>query len=471
MPRKPSLYPPSPTNVPEDLTQPTGHYRLRVFLVLVSTILFLLFYAGLVVGSGFLTVGSLLFLPIPVNVLAAGFCGLFFLFLVKGFFKRQQVSKSSMVEVTEDDQPRLFVFIEQLCDETGAPFPDKVFLNYQVNASVFYRHSILNMFVPPKKNLLIGMGLVNALNLGEFKAVLAHEFGHFSQKSMNLGAYVYVAHRVILDMVAGRDWLDNFIDRLCRSRSRVAVIGWTCWGIIWLFRQVLKGCFYGIKFLDMSLARQMEFNADLVAVSVTGSDAIIHALARLDFANASLNQAFQDLGVASQHNLYSSDLFHHHNHAADYLRRIRKDPHLGEAPPLPADEDLTVEVFEEGDEAGIPLMWADHPPNYQREQNAKEHYIRWPIDNRSPWVLFDDPRDVRERVTWKFYRVELGLRREVVLAEPGDVQQFVEDEHAETTYDPRYQGLYDNRFINPGEVKDLVKTAKAHPYKPQVLAG
>jgi len=38
------------------------------------------------------------------------------------------------------------------------------------------------MFLPVKKNLQIGMALVNSVTVTEFKAILAHEFGHFSQK-------------------------------------------------------------------------------------------------------------------------------------------------------------------------------------------------------------------------------------------------------------------------------------------------
>jgi len=33
------------------------------------------------------------------------------------------------------------------------------------------------------------------------------------------------------------------------------------------------------------------------------------------------------------------------------------------------------------------------------------------------------------------------------------VQAFIDAEHAETTYDPRYQGWYDDRMINPGDVE------------------
>ena len=69
--------------------------------------------------------------------------------------------------------------------------PHRVFLTPDVNAAVFYRESLLSLLLPTSKNLVIGLGLVNQLNLSEFKAVLAHEFGHFSQNSMKLGRRSY----------------------------------------------------------------------------------------------------------------------------------------------------------------------------------------------------------------------------------------------------------------------------------------
>ena len=76
---------------------------------------------------------------------------------------------------------------------------------------------ITSLFWPTGKDLLIGLGLVNILNLSEFKSVLAHEFGHFAQKSTRLGGYVYTANRLIYDLVCGRDWFDNMIEGMKRA--------------------------------------------------------------------------------------------------------------------------------------------------------------------------------------------------------------------------------------------------------------
>jgi Zn-dependent protease with chaperone function len=472
MARAAALYPPSPTRLPEGLTVPGRDYKFRVFLVLASLVLFFVLYLSLLIGSGVLTVVLVLFFrPAVVGILFGVCSGLFFLFLVNGLFKSRPVVKEAHVEIFEKEHPRLFAFLRRLCTEINAPFPHRVFLSYEVNAAVFYEASLASLFRRSPKNLLIGVGLLNMLNLSEFKAVLAHEFGHFTQNSMKVNAYAYTANRIIADLVSGHDWLDDLVARWCRSDNVLASgFGWAVWGVQACFRKVLEGFYFAINFLNFSLSRRMEFNADLVAVSVTGSDAVVNTLLRSEFANEALMQSFHELAVAADHQLYSWDLFVHQTRAAGYLRRARKDPLLGERPPaLPADATVLAEVFSR-DEDVRPPMWAAHPSNYDREHNVKRRYVHCPPDERSPWVLFDNTDELRERVTWKFYRVEVKLKRTISLADPAEVQAFIDDEHAETTYDPRYQGVYDDRFINPGDVEQLAQSARAEPLSRDALA-
>lgn len=393
--------------------------------------------------------------------------GVLCLFLVKGFFKWRKAEESKRMEVTEKVQPDLFAFIRRLCGDTRAPFPHRVFLAPDVNAAVFYNESLLSLVLPTPKNLLIGLGLVNRLNLTEFKAVLAHEFGHFSQNSMKLGTYVYTANRIIGDLVFGRDWLDGVVSFLRRLDIRIAAFAWAFTGLLWAVRKTLQGLFRLINFANTSLSRQMEFNADLVAVSVTGSDALVNGLARLDLAGEALGQAWNDLSVAADHGLYTRDLFYHQTKAAEYLRAVRKDPNLGEPPVLPADPTQTVQVFEPED-TSVPKMWATHPSNRDREVNAKQHYVRSPIDGRSPWVLFHDAAGVREQMTRRLYEAARPEDK-IALQAPETVQAFIDEEHAETTYHPRYHGLYDGRYLTPGDLDELLRHAASTPADPAGL--
>ena len=128
--------------------------------------------------------------------------------------------------MTREQEPRLFAFLDRLADDTGAPRPNRVFVSTRVNAAVFYDVSLLNLLFPTKKNLEIGLGLVNALNLSEFKAVLAHEFGHFAQRSMAVGRWVYVAQQVTGHLVARRDWFDELLAAIGRLDIRVIWVAW-----------------------------------------------------------------------------------------------------------------------------------------------------------------------------------------------------------------------------------------------------
>jgi Zn-dependent protease with chaperone function len=467
-----SYYPPSPVDVPEDLTVPSSGYRWQVFLVLFSLFLFFVIYLGLLIGSAFLVFKCLTMtgqrandlMLLRIGGMALGL--LLFLFLLKGFFKFDRAEKSFDVEVFEEDHPRLFDFIDRLCEETGADFPARVFINFEVNAMASHDISFLRLFVPSKKYLTLGLGLVNVLNLTEFKALLAHEFGHFSQKSMKIGGYVYMAHRIVGDLVYGRDWLDDFIAAWCRFDLRISFPAWIFFGILWTLRQLLRGLHHAIFFLDRGRSRQMEFNADLVAVSVAGSDAPIHLLCRCALGDATLNQAIRELQTAMDHHLYTRDLFYHQTKAIPFVRKSMKDPNFGEPPPLPENPRKSTQVFEFDDDTNghQAQMWATHPSNYDREENAKADYIRSEFDERSPWLLFDNADELKERVTFKFYRVIFKVPKDAVLAEPEEIQGFLDEERAETTFDPRYQGLYDLRDVEPGSPADLIAEAKLSPW-------
>lgn len=462
-----SLYPPAPAGVPADLTRSSGRYRLHIVFTLLSLLLFVLLYLVLVAASAWLTWLAIVY-PIDrpstgtvlVKLGAIGGAGMLFLFLLKGLFKSQRIDRDSFVELKEADHPQLFAFIRRLAADAQAPLPRRVYVCPEVNAAVFYDRSLLSLILPVRKNLLIGLGLVNVLPLHEFKAVLAHEFGHFSQGSMRLGSYVYVANHIIGDMVYGRDKWDDILAQWRSLDLRIGVFGWIVWGIVWGLRKLLAGLFRLINFAERAMSRQMEFNADLVAVSVSGSDALIHALSRLDLAAEALELAGNELHAARDHRLYTRDLFYHQTRAIDHLRKLRKAPRLGEPPDQPADATAPVPVFSSAD-APPPSMWASHPSNFDREQNARRLYLPGPRDDRSPWLLFGDPEQVREQVTLAYYRQTFPQEKQLALGDPAAVQAFIDEERAETTYHDRYCGLYDGRFLAPGDLDEAAAETAA----------
>ena len=460
-----AFYPPAPASAAPTIVRTNSSYRLRVLAMIGGLFLFLLLYVILVVIAGF--VGYwLLMLPTPDvrgKALAAFFIMKFggafaalllCLFLFKGLFKGHKVERAAHVAVTENEQPKLFAFIRKVYEEAGSPQPRRVYVSPDVNAALIYDSSLLSLIIPPGKDLLIGLGLVNVVNLSEFKAVLAHEFGHFAQKSVGLGNYLQLGNRVMHDIIYSRDGLDRFVDGWSRQDIRISFPAWGLKGVLWGVRKVLAGTYQGLNLLYLSLSRQMEYDADNVAVRMTGSDALIHGLARLQFASECLANAAQSLDAAADHGFFTDDLFVHQTRAADRLRQLSKNERAGLPPDLPENATDKVQVFQPDDD-GIPERYRSHPADYMREQNAKRIYIRSPLDHRSPWILFSNPAVLKSEVTSQFYRQILGRGEEYKPQPSAEIQKFIDAENAESTYHPRYHGLYDDRFINPGDLQDL----------------
>jgi Zn-dependent protease with chaperone function len=453
-----SVYPPGPKNVPADFTKPSMRYRWKVVFVLGSLLLTLALYLALIAVSGW-GFYQLLTLPWPprlnlgvlfVRSLGMFCAGLLFLYLFKGLFKRQGAQRDGLVEITGQDQPDVFAFVRQLCVETGAPLPQRIYVSHEVNACVFYPSSLLSLIIPGQKNLLIGLGLVQTLNLTELKAVLAHELGHFSQSSMRLGNYVYVANKVLADIVYGRDFFDRFLSDMKSWDPRVAIFANVFLALLGYVRLVFEMIFKGLNLLNLSLSREMEFNADRFAVKVAGSDAVGQVLERCNYADEAWAQLEAELWAAGDHRLYSKDIFAHFEGAARELGRRRKDPNWGIRPSAKGPQAF---IFSAGkDHAAIPEMWSTHPANDERERHAKEIYLPAETDSRSAWLLFRSPEALREAVSRSFYETVQHVKEPFALTDAQQVQHFLNDEYAEMTYAEKYAGFYDDRFL---ELKDL----------------
>src|SRR5262249_10296218 len=155
-------------------------------------------------------------------------------------------------------------------------------------------------------------------------------------------AYSYVANRVMDGILSGPDRLDLWIMGARRHARQsqdfdglaAGIVAATLGGSVWLVRAGVGGRYRGVDFAGRALSRENEFHADRIGVSVAGSNAMVHSLYRIGFAETALEEAGRQLEIASQHKLYTRDLFFHQTTAADYLRKKETKPHLGLPPAL-----------------------------------------------------------------------------------------------------------------------------------------
>ncbi len=440
-----SLYPAGPASVPAGFTSPSKNYRRHAWFAMLGLLGFMLGYlgllswfawtsyrlvAGLLAGTGggddaLLTLGA---------ALCAAFLA-FFMLKALVFNKRAKVSSQDM-ELKPEEQPELFEFLYRLADEARAPRPHRVYLSANVNAGVFYDLSLANLILPSKKNLEIGLGLVNVLNLGELKAVLAHEFGHFAQRTMAVGRWVYVAQQIASHIVAKRDALDTFLATLSRVDFRIAWIGWILSLIVWSIRSLVEIAFRAVVMAQRALSREMEYQADLVSASLTGSDALVHALHRLGAADAAWGRALQFANSEFQQGRPVKDLFVVQTRIIERLRAVLADPAYGQSPTVPQDRKDSHRVFQ-AELVQPPQMWSTHPSSTAREENLKQVYVSCPIDERPALCLLRDAQSLKEQVSLRmmsnppaeFAPAEESLRR-------------LDEEYAAISFSPRYRGSY-----------------------------
>ncbi len=395
----------SPKHLPKNFTQIPRAYKGKVALAIGGIVLFVFCYIAMMISFFYLFTFTLLYRIEDLNkftgLLKLGSVtgsAMLFLFGLKFLFAKAQKSDDDSLEITQKTEPALYEFVMNLAKETKAPKPKHIKVNNDVNAFVYYNSTFLSLIMPAKKNLMIGMGLMNALNLSEFKAVLAHEFGHFSQSSMRVGSYVYMANRIIYNMVFTRDQWDVYLDKWRALDIRLSFMAWALTPIVWIVRQFMMLFYRLLNLLYASLSREMEFHADKVAVSVSGSDAIVNALWRLEYANLALNNTFQNLYHAAQQGKYSKNLYTHQRALAERMK-VDMEKTISERT---IDSEGRPIVFSEEVYSSL-SMYDSHPPSSEREKNAKSPYVEVPINEKKPTELFEQLNEVQEQLTREFY--------------------------------------------------------------------
>ncbi len=383
---------------------------------------------------------------IGAGLLCMGILVLIFLF--KFMFVKHKVDRSHLIEITREDEPRLFAFIDEIVNVVETDFPKKVYLSSDVNACVFYDSTFWSMFLPIKKNLQIGVGLVNSVSEIELKAILAHEFGHFSQKSMKVGSYVYNVNQIIHNMLYDNDSYNSIAQSWGSVNGyfafftalAVKIVG----GIQWILQQV-----YNVVNISYhALSRQMEFHADAVAASVTGSKPLITSLLRLDLADHSFTTVLDYYGKKisdsiTTENLYSQQSFVMNFIAVNSNLKVEND--------LPQ---LTPEFLSRFNKSKLVIenKWGTHPSTEDRIKELERLNLDVINENNALAIgLFNDGVALQNKFTNKVFSSVTYTNNVVFHNNEEFVKEYKKDFFA-NSFDVIYNKYYDSK--NP-EILDF----------------
>lgn len=375
-----------------------------------AIILFIVIYVVLLLLAIALTVlcvlGAFAFVSIKPMMITYGvgiaFASIGFLtliFLFKFTFKKHKVDRSHLVEITVNDEPKLFSFIRDIVEEVQTDFPKRVYLSNDVNASVFYDSSFWSMVFPIRKNLQIGLGLVNTISEQEFKAILAHEFGHFSQRSMKVGSYVYNVNKVIFNMLYDNESYDNMIEKWQSINSYFSLFVSIATGITLGIQWILKKMYDFINISYMALSREMEFHADEIAANVAGYLPLKESLLRMDLAEHSYNIVLGYYEGKISDNIKSKNIYEEQEFIMNFLA---EQNNLTFRNNLPIVSEVDLNKYNKS-RLIIKNQWASHPNIEERIKALELTNIHKQGVEKPAMLLFGNHKKIQEEMTEKLF--------------------------------------------------------------------
>lgn len=345
-------------------TNESRYRKMVVRSVLAVAFFIFVFLLLLLISIGIFLLLGLLAVALVVNfpngksiLLAAGivFVGGYLLKLqLSSLFKQTETFNDHLIEIKESDEPELFAIIREVAVAVGTKFPKSVFLSASVNAGVFYEPSMLGLFFPRPKSLAIGIGLLDSVTITEFKAILAHEFGHFSQKSMKVGNYVSLVNRSIYSVVTANQ--KNAAQGI-NNGDVIPTLLYVGALVSSPFVYILEKTYSVVNKNYLALSREMEFHADAIAAEFVGSDPIRTGLLRLSISNEAYNYLIDYYQSKVEFNVKTAEFYPQMKWLLGYLGKIN---HLEFEHDLPS---VTLESLAQFNKSKLNIenQWESHP--------------------------------------------------------------------------------------------------------------
>lgn len=425
-----------------------------ILLVSFSLVLFLFYSSTLLLkfASSKSSITFYMFIFFTMNITA----GILLVFIIRFFFRKQTIDRSGWIEVSKEEQPKLYDIIESISNFLGTNFPQKVYLGAGVDAMVFYDSNFKNIFFPGKENLMIGLGLVNSMTDIELKTIIAHEFGHFTQRSLNVFSYIYIENQIIYKMLIDEQYYQTLILKFTQ-------IGRLSWIVIYysqFIRFILRKAYHVVLKSYMALSREMEFHADEVSANIGGSGPAISALLRLSLAYDSFNSVWQFYYSKISENIKAENVYPQHKFV---MNDLAKKNNLQIRNGIPQ---VTAELLSSFNNSKIVFQdqWASHPSITERINRIERLHIDSTISYESAWNIFVNPEDVQKQITEKLFR-NWEFSESPALMDQKEFEVKFLREIQKNKYDERYSHFYQFRSISKFDIKSVLEDESNNIFK------
>jgi Zn-dependent protease with chaperone function len=237
---------------------------LLTFLLIPFAVIVLIFFVPKLLLVVLKLAGKLVWL---ILIGFASFFGVIWSFL-KSFWTK--VPAPEGFELSREEVPQLYELVEQTSDFLKSPRPQHILLTEDFNAAVV---TLPKYGVFGKRTyLILGLPLMQAISPEQFRAVLAHEIGHISEKHGSYAAWAYS--------------LQESWGRFLQSQEAEGH------QLSFLYEKFLNWYFPYFGAYSFVLRRRHEREADNYAVQFVGAKSLGEALINVEVKSLNLSQKF-----------------------------------------------------------------------------------------------------------------------------------------------------------------------------------
>jgi heat shock protein HtpX len=153
--------------------------------------------------------------------------------------------------LTENEHPELFAVLSEVATKSEQEMPADVYLVGDVNAWVMQRGGVMGF--GSRRVMGLGLPLLEAVTISQFRAIVAHEFGHYHGGDTKLGPLIYRTREAI-----------------GRTIENLSSQGFLHKPFLWYGRFFLR--------VTQAISRAQELAADRLAATIAGPRAAAGAL-------------------------------------------------------------------------------------------------------------------------------------------------------------------------------------------------
>jgi Zn-dependent protease with chaperone function len=334
------------------------------YYISIPVLLILVVGAGGGIIYGFFSLGRI---PIKlVAIIAIGVLITVFAILRSLFIRRIDEDPGTRLDLSQN--PGLRDLLNEVAARIGTRPVDNVYITPGTDVAVMERGGMFKQLSGKSERcLILGVGVVEGMKLSWFKAVLAHEYGHFSNKDTAGGGFAIAVRRSLMTMA--------------ESLAQGGAAAW--YNPAWLF---INGFYRVFLRISQGASRLQEVLADRWAVFAYGAEAfeqglthVIRQSVKFDFhAQNTLNEVVEQQKSLANFYTYQPQLTPESAEVEEAVKEsTHAQPSVYDSHPAPADRFSWVRALgatgtglKPGDTAEVWSVFSN-PDQLQREMTTQ----------------------------------------------------------------------------------------------------